>query len=171
MQLLTKATVADFDAIYRLLHSSFPVDELRSYDDQLALMTKPGFTVYVTKDISAVITLWELEDFAFIEHFAVDTPLRGKGLGASLLRELLTNFSCPVCLEAELPETELASRRLNFYRRNGFAVNLYPYIQPSYGPGRSSVPLLILTAGGSIQETEFLHIRDVLYRDVYHTTP
>lgn len=171
LQYLIKAEPAHFDAVYRILLTSFPADELRPYGAQKALMTQPNFTAYITKDCSAVLTLWQLDSFSFIEHFAVDAAKRGQGLGSSLLQDILREFPCPICLEAELPDTELAKRRLDFYHRNGFAVNHYPYIQPSYGADRSPVPLLILSAGDPINESQFSHIRDTLYRQVYRAIP
>jgi len=62
---------------------------------------------------------------------------------------LLARFDKPACLEAELPETELAARRIGFYERHGFTVNAdYPYFQPALTPGGSPIPLHLLTTGG-----------------------
>ena len=73
----------------------------------------------------------------------------------------------PVCLEVELPESDITRRRIGFYRRNGFFLNDYPYIQPSLGVGRAPQPLRIMTRDGTITQTEFETMRDVIYREVY----
>ena len=66
-----------------------------------------------------------------------------------MLDALLARFDKPACLEAELPETELAARRIGFYERHGFTVNAdYPYFQPALTPGGSPIPLHLLTTGG-----------------------
>ena len=44
------------------------------------------------------------------------------------LQELMTQQSKRICLEVELPETELAIRRIRFYERNGLYLNSYDYI-------------------------------------------
>ena len=165
--MLRPAKPSEFDAIYTLLTASFPPDELRPADAQRALLNRPGFTAWVTDDLHAVITVWEFEDVAFIEHFAVSPALRGQGLGGKLLREMMDYLPLPLCLETELPDTPIAVRRLDFYRRSGFTVNPYPYVQPAYAPDRSSVPMCLLTTGRSISEAEFIHIRDTLYKEVY----
>lgn len=168
--MLRIAKNTDFDAVYSLLQQSFPADEFRPYAAQKELLSNPGYTAYITDDCSAVITLWQFEGFAFIEHFAVSPACRNQGLGSAVLREVIEMLHCPICLEAELPDTDLSSRRLQFYRRNGFFVNNYPYIQPAYAPELSPVPLLILTTGGPVSESRFASIRDALYRTVYRLT-
>lgn len=166
--MLRPANISDFERIYSLLRCSFPEDECRPYDAQKALLSVPEYTAYVTDDVSAVITLWQFDKFAFIEHFAVDPSLRNCGLGSKILRNVISALSCPVCLEAELPDTQLAARRIAFYQRCGFYVNSYPYIQPAYSADRECVPLLILTTERQITQSEFQMIRDTLYRSVYH---
>lgn len=158
---------SEFDAVFSLLRSSFPPDERRPEQAQRALLAHPKYTMYVTDDLSAVITLWQFSDFSFIEHFAVDPRHRNHGLGAAVLQSLLSSLSSPVVLEAELPETELAVRRLAFYQRNGFHINPYEYIQPPYSSDRSAVPLLILSTGNPLTQSQFELIRKTLYKEVY----
>lgn len=165
--MLRIATANDFDRIYSLLQCSFPADEYRPSEAQKALLSRPEYTAYVTDDASAVITVWQFNGFAFIEHFAVSPSLRNRGLGSQLLQLVISVLRCPVCLEAELPDTDLAARRIRFYQRCGFFVNPYPYVQPAYSSDRKSVPLLILTSGAPISESEFQTIRDNLYQTVY----
>lgn len=169
--MLRPASVSEFDSVYTLLRSAFPADERRSYEGQLALLGDPRYTAYVTPELHAVLTLWQFDDFAFIEHFAVDERLRNQGFGTSLLQRMLSALTCPVCLEAELPDTPIARRRLNFYRRNGFFVNEYPYIQPPYSADTHAVPMLLLSTGGHVRAARFDQIRDTLYRHVYHVQP
>ena len=166
--MLLPATHADFPKLYKLLEDSFPIDEYRPREAQLAVLDDPRYTLLTNADRTALISLWQFEGFAFIEHFAVSPERRNHGLGASILQEVLASLACPVCLEAELPETVLAKRRLGFYSRNGFAVNPFPYYQPAYTPDQHSVPMQILSTFPLTQE-QFEHIRDTLYREVYHT--
>lgn len=169
--MLRKLQVSEFDAFFALLEVSFPADEYRTYAAQKAIFDDPRYSVYVLSDapaqIKAAITVWQFADFAFIEHFAVDPAYRNQGLGALILGEIKNFVSCALCLEAELPKTEIARRRIGFYERNGFFTNAYPYIQPAYSAEKNPVPLLILTTGGGISETQFATIRETLYSEVY----
>ena len=54
-----------------------------------------------------------------------------------------------ICLEVELPETEMAARRIGFYERNGFYYNDYFYMQPPIAEGRNAIPLRLMTTGRS----------------------
>ena len=102
---------------------SFPKDEYRNYDKQLSLMDNPAYRIYVmpdmeTDDIKAFIAVWEFETIVYIEHFAVNPDHRNNGLGSKILCEIIKIVNKTICLEVELPENELAVRRIGFYERN-----------------------------------------------------
>lgn len=169
------AKTEEFDKIFSILENSFPPDEYRTYEDQKVLLNNPNYTVYVIPDdksdcIKAFITVWKFEDFAFIEHFAVNPVYRNQGLGSLILRETMNLLQCQICLEVELPETDLAKRRIGFYERNGFFVNHYPYIQPSYAKDKQPIPLLIMTSGNCISNDQFDNVQKTIFREVYHTS-
>ena len=168
--MLTVFEKKDFNRLYSILHDSFPPDELRSRQEHLALLDEPLYKVwacYDGKELQGFLTVWDLDGFAFIEHFAVKSSCRNSGLGSKMLQALSQKLGKRLCLEAELPETDMAKRRLNFYRRNGFAVNTYPYLQPALEEGKCPVPLYILTTDGGINEEEFEKLVDQIYKAVY----
>lgn len=169
--MLTKLNPEDFDIIYQLMEASFPTNEYRTYAEERALLWNPLYSIYVIRpndgEIKAFSAVWDLGDFAFVEHLAVNPQDRNSGLGAKMLAMLSIELSKPMCLEVELPDTELAARRIAFYERNGFHLNLYDYIQPSISVGREAIPLLIMTSGGPIDVDRFEAIRERLYRIVY----
>lgn len=169
--MLEHLTAADFDAVYRLMRRSFPPDEYRSERAQRALLEHPAYRIYGSRDahgcVQAFLSVWDLQEFAFIEHFAVEPALRGCGLGGALLRELLARLGKRVCLEVEPPPGLVASRRIGFYRRNGFSLNPYPYLQPPMSEGGHAVPLLIMTSHGTIRAAEFARLRACVYAAVY----
>lgn len=163
----------DFDEMFDIMCSSFPAEERRSYKEQKALLSNPKFTIYVMRNEEAImgfITLWRLDGFDFIDHFAVNPIFRNKGVGAKLLRELAVQRDGRLCLEVETPESEIAERRIHFYERNGFYLNRYPYTMPPMSEGKPPVPMLIMTSGGEITEDEFETVKNELYREVYHNT-
>ena len=136
----------DFDAVFRLLSQSFPAGERRDKAGQRALLADSAYHIDILRapsgGVQALMASWDFGGFVFFEHFAVDPACRNGGIGGQMLDALLARFDKPACLEAELPETELAARRIGFYERHGFTVNAdYPYFQPALTPGGSPIPL------------------------------
>ncbi len=167
--MLTKLEMNDFDGMYKILDESFPVDEKRPYEKQRALMDDPIYSVYGIKDgdeIKAIAAVYQLGDTLFLEHLAVSARYRNGGLGALMLSELRA-LGYTVCLEVELPATEIAKRRIGFYERNGFCYNDYRYIQPALADGQNPIELRIMTSGGSLGESEFIKLRDLIYEKAY----
>lgn len=166
-----KDTETEFPKFFGLIEKSFPSNERRPYDRQKLLFSDPAYSVYAlygeNRAIKACLAVWDFENFAFFEHFAVDPEYRNCGIGTKILAEAIDFLKKPVCLEAELPETELAKRRLGFYKRNGFFVNDYDYVMPPLNVGEKPLPLLILTHGRKITENEFLNMQSTVYERVY----
>ncbi len=168
--MLTAFDKKDFKQLYSILLESFPPDELRSRHEHLALLDEPDYKVwahYNGQELQGFLTVWMLTEFAFVEHFAVKSSCRNSGLGSRMLQALSQKLGKPLCLEAELPETDMARRRLDFYRRNGFAVNEYPYFQPALEEGKSPVSLHILTTGGPVSAGAFNGLVTEIYKTVY----
>lgn len=169
---LVRLAEKDFDRIYNILEYSFPSDERRGYDEQKALFCNKNYCVYALKNekdhIIAFITVYEFEKFTFAEHFAVAKEYRNCGIGSEVLGLLKNTVKSPICLEVELPESEIAKRRIGFYKRNGFYFNEYDYIQPAYSKDKSPVPLKIMTTEREITEKEFEDMRNTLYSKVYY---
>ncbi len=168
--MLKKLKRQDFDKVFSLLENSFPPDEYRTYEEHKALLDNEPYTIYALYDeetIKAFISVWEFENFAYVEHFAVSPEYRNGGLGAAMLNELIQKSGKKICLEVEPPNNETARRRIGFYRRNGFFLNEYPYIQPPMSKGKKAIPLLIMTSGGKVDRDTFDMIKDTLYEKVY----
>lgn len=170
--MIERLSEADFDQVFSLMERSFPEDERRDYEGQRELFAEPAYHIYAKKapedaGVQAFLALWELEDILFVEHFAVDPQCRNGGLGSRVLQELIEHFKKRIVLEVELPETELAKRRIGFYERNGFTYNDHFYMQPPIAEGRNAIPLRLMTTGGPLDEAEFSTVRDMLYEKVY----
>ena len=166
----------DFDAVFRLLARSFPAGERRDKAGQRALLADSAYHIDILRapsgGVQALMASWDFGGFVFFEHFAVDPACRNGGIGGQMLDALLARFDKPACLEAELPETELAARRIGFYERHGFTVNAdYPYFQPALTPGGSPIPLHLLTTGGVRTPAELRAIETLVHTRVYGTTP
>lgn len=168
LELLKKS---EFEEIYGIMEQSFPKTERRTYDGQKALLADDDYMFYGVhsgKSVSAFLAVWDFEKTLYVEHFAVSPNFRNSGLGSSMLRELCGICADkPVCLEVELPENDMARRRIGFYERNGFVLNHYDYIQPSMAQGQPSIPLLIMTNPKAVTQEEFESIKSLLYKRVY----
>lgn len=153
------------------MEESFPIDERRSYDKQKNLLSNPYYSIYGIQDkenIVCFLAIWEFSNFVFIEHFATNPKYRNQGIGAKALKECTQLIHKPFCLEVELPDNELAMRRIHFYQRNDFCLNDYDYMQPSYEPNQEAIPLKIMTLHQSISKEQFQFIKNILYKEVYN---
>ena len=161
---------ARFDEMYAIMEDSFPTDEHRPRQAQQALFDDDRYAVYTLAEngrILGFLAVWTLENWLFIEHFAVSPDARNRGIGGNMLQALLASTDLRVCLEVELPESDIARRRIGFYTRQGLTFNDHPYVQPAMGEGQSPVPLRIMTSNGAIDCSEFRALRALLYRNVY----
>ena len=171
--MLTKLSEEEFEQVYRIMEASFPPDEHRPYEEQQKLLDNPNYQIYVAKEddnfleIQGFMAVWQFESLSFIEHFAVDSKYRNTGLGSRMLQEIMEHQTGLICLEVELPDNDMAKRRIQFYKKNGLYYNDYPYMQPAISKGRNPIPLRIMTSGGVVSQSEYQEIKDILYREVY----
>lgn len=169
--MLKRITDTEFDKAYKLLSDSFPKNELRPKDNMKKAMDNKKYIVYIYgDDIKGVTAVWELSEYLFVEYLAVNERFRNNGTGSQILKELCDMYKIPLCLEVEPPESDIAKRRIGFYKRNGFYLNDYYYEQPAYSEKQAAVPLMIMTTEKEISEEEFLIMRREIYKEVYNKT-
>ena len=162
----------EFDAVFNIMKNSFPSDEYRSYSAQKQLLHEKRYRLYCVKNngnISAFVAIWVFDSFLFVEHIAVESCMRGKGTGTYILRALSQMYNMPICLEVEPPADDVTCRRINFYRKNGFCLNEYDYVQPAMDVGKNEIPLMIMSSGNLLSENEFDRVKDTLYHFIYKT--
>lgn len=165
-----RITEETFDEIFPLLEAAFPVTELRIKADQRKLLAEEDYRLYgVRKDgnFTAVFATWEIDDFLYIEHFAVKEEYRNGGYGGSLLDRLLEEKGRPMVLEVEVPEDDMTRRRIGFYERHGLVYNDYPYLQPPMRKGQEMLPLRFMTKPGAVDEKTYERYKKQIYRIVY----
>ena len=169
--MLERITIGNgFDEVFAIMDESFPKTEYRPYHRQKELFSDSAYGIYVKRDKGEIIgfaAVWDFDEVLFIEHLAVSPKRRNGGIGGELLREITSGTKKRVCLEVEPPEDDITKRRVAFYERNGFVRNPYPYIQPSVAEGRPPVPLIIMTSGGTVDESEYKRMKSVIYKRVY----
>lgn len=159
-----------FSQMYEILENSFPKTERRSRKGHLSEFNDPLFRSLVLEDgrIQGFMNYWEMSEFIYLEHFAIAKELRGRGIGSRLMNELCSSIQNRlIVLEVE-PEqkSDIADRRIKFYERLGFVLNEYPYLQPPY-ENTAPLPLAIMSSERKLEPSEFVKIKNALYRNVY----
>ena len=160
-----------FDELFSLMLLSFPPDERRTKAEHYAEFSRPPFhsLCCIEDGLQGFMSYWDFGSFVYLEHFAVQPSLRGKGLGFSLMQQLRSHIgNRTLVLEAEPPElNEKAARRVGFYNRLGFSVNEYTYYQPPITDDQPPVRLIIMSAPERLSPQQFAEIRGTIYRDAY----
>ena len=169
----------DYPEFLRLYTDSFPEEERRPYADtadlaNFILSNGDRFHILAAREADrfvGFITYWQFPDYIYGEHFAIIPEMRGRNIGAHMMRHLLDNVSHNMILEVELPETEIARRRIGFYERLGFTPHPeIPYIQPPYSPGLQELPLMLMTHG-DVDLSDWRKAVAPILRNVYNYHP
>ena len=137
----------EFKSVYDQMTKAFIKDEIRYFADAYKLLENKNFNVYHIiddKEKVGFITIWDLQDFYFVEHFVVYEEYRNNGIGGKAIDKVNEEFK-KVILEAELPCTDISKRRLMFYNRHGFVINEFKYIQPAYHQELKPVEMKLLS--------------------------
>ena len=137
----------DFDKIFCEMEKNFDKAERRDYVDALATLDNPHYSILLiceNGNTLGFITLWDIGEFTFAEHFVIFEEYRNSGYGARALSLLCKRYT-NIVLEVEPPITDMKKRRIAFYERAGFVKNEREYIQPSYREGEAGVPLIIMS--------------------------
>ena len=114
-----------------------------------------------------MISYWNMGDFFYIEHFAIDPQLRNGGYGKRVLEAIKEQLHGPIVLEVEEPTDEMSTRRINFYKRLGFILHEKPYMQPPYRKGESGLPMFLMAYGTMDLDNDFEKVKNTLYKEVY----
>lgn len=166
-----KITKQEFKDIFEIMQQSFPGEEFRNYNAQKELLNIKNYNIAFKKNdenrVICFIASWEFDNFIFIEHFAVAQCTRNSGVGSAFLKDFLFHCNKNVILEVEVPTTEIKKRRIDFYKRLGFYLNKYEYLQPAMRENTLPIPLKIMSNNTYLNELEFYNIKDTLYKIVY----
>jgi len=157
----------DLKAIYI---ESFHSDERREWQELTELLHKPHFNlnqVFEDQKLIGLITSWNLLNFTFIEHFAIQKSDQGNGVGSQVIKQMIDTKSTKVVLEVEEPTDDLTRRRIIFYERLGFSICECIYYQPPYSNDKSKVKMLLMSFPDKIMPWEFDEIKTQLYREIY----
>lgn len=154
-----------------LMQAAFPLQERRNADVQREYISRKTFfhCNVILKDDTPIglLTWWELDDFHYIEHFAIHEQYRNKGYGQQVLSLLKEKIKGMIILEAEKPTDDITRRRIGFYQRQGFVLQNVPYQQPPYRKEDGWFPMKLMTFNAEDFISQFKRVRDTIYQEVY----
>lgn len=162
---------AFFQNFYQLYSTAFPENERRSLQNLENELFNPAYHAFVLMDRNkfvGIFNYWNFEKFIYIEHFAIEEKLRSQHLGSEVLKSFLEKVNLPVVLEVELPNTEAAKRRIEFYHRLGFIELQNYYVQPPYESGEFPIPMQLMTNDYEFVKNNFETVKQTIYLEVYH---
>ncbi len=138
--------------IEQLYIESFPAQERRNFASVRRLLEMkhvPFKIIAATENGNLVgfLSYWDFVEFRYVEHFAVDAKLRGRGCGSELLSHFIdAGGKIPIILEVESPDNDMARRRVDFYMRHCFIIwKRVCYMQPPYEVGYEPLELKLMT--------------------------
>lgn len=169
---LFKMAEKDFKKIYELMETAFPREEIRTYENGFRQLTNPNYRILVSKneadEILGFIADWDLGAILFLEHFAVDQAIRGLGIGSKMMAAYLKQAVKPVMIEVEDDQTEIGMRRIGFYRRAGFQLSEFGYLQPILrGDAKKEIPLKIMSFPEKLTKESFLDFKNEVFTQIY----
>ena len=137
----------DHGHIFSSYCASFPADERRDEEQFYKLLENRHckiLSIFKGENLAGYLIVWEFSEFTFIEHFEIFETLRGANLGSTILSILTENLG-NIVLETEPKElSDIAERRVGFYKKNGFSVLDESYIQPSYSQDKNPLNLWLM---------------------------
>ena len=154
------------------MQTAFPIQERRNTDLQREYTdNKPHFHTLIIQDDNqpiGLLTIWDLESFHYIEHFAIHEKFRNKGYGQKVIKLITNEIKEMIVLEVEEPSDDITYRRIKFYQRQGFTLQNVPYQQPPYRSEDKWFPMKLM----SIHERDFLSqyetIKSKIYKEAYN---
>ena len=147
-----------FETFKALYTSSFPIFEQRTIKQQEEAFSDTNYhlTGYEENgNFIGFISYWEFDTYIYIEHFAINTHIRGKGYGTELLQDFIKLTDKIVLLEIDPIVDEVSKARLRFYQKCGFYENCHSHKHPSYRSEYSPHPLIVLTTQRPISNEEY----------------
>lgn len=158
--------------LYKSFHDlyvvSFPIFEQRSAAQQADAFQSEQYKLLAFTEGEAFlgfISYWEFDTYCYVEHFAVNAELRGKGYGSTMLREFQQSTGKLILLEIDPITDSVSEARLRFYKKCGFHENPYPHRHPAYRGEYHPHPLIVLTSKRAMSKEEY----QMFYKDLKET--
>jgi GNAT superfamily N-acetyltransferase len=165
---LTHAEGERFSLVDSLYARAFPWHEQREAAAKQQALMHSNYALEAWFDGDTFVGLsgcWTFGDDSYIEHLAIDDPLRAQGYGQRLLGQLLQR-NARTLLEIDPLTTEIAHKRLRFYQSMGFVANDFAHAHPSYHEGIADHELIVLSYPNVLDEKEYQRFSENLRKVV-----
>lgn len=167
----SKDNLQQIQKVQEIYENSFPENERRDFAQLLEIVDKQDVELIVATDNEAVVgfyTIWDLGSFCFLEHFAVNENIRGKGYGKKIAAHIFSHNEKPTIFEVEPPVDEISKKRVLFYNNFGFTLYAdFPYRQPSYDGVKPTIPMMLMAKNAGYSHEELAFFASVLKKHVY----
>lgn len=161
-----KSTEALYFKLFKSLYDvSFPIFEQRTEVQQNIAFCKENYHLiaYIDEnDFVGFISYWDFESYVYIEHFAVNSDIRGKGYGSKILNLFIESVNKIVLLEIDPIVDEVSAARMRFYKRNGFYENIHNHVHPAYREAFDAHHLIVMSTERIISDEEYLRFKSDL---------
>ena len=147
-----------YQTVDRLYETAFPYHEKRDERAKQVALDNESYhlNAWHFNDIFVgFIGCWQFDDYAYIEHLAIDPSLRSQGFGKKVLERFMVQHPLTI-LEIDPLTTEIANRRLRFYQGLGFVENSYPHAHPSYHSEINDHELVVLSSKKVISNDQYV---------------
>lgn len=172
LQPISTSDVQHYQFMEDLLIAAFPPEEYRELKDLREYTNRIGnfHNNIIFDDNTPVgfITYWDFDHFYYVEHFAINPTLRNSGYGKKVLDFLCKELNLPIVLEVEMPLEEMAQRRINFYKRQGFVLWEKEYQQPPYKNGDPFLPMYLMVYSSLQCKQDFDTVKKKIHKEVYN---
>ncbi len=162
--------IHDIKETYIFLQKTFDPSELREYGWMKDIYEQKKFKIYgylEDEQLLGVITLWEFDDYNYIEHFAVDERRRGQGIGSQMIENMKLLSDKPLVLEVEEIVDDITQNRVHFYEKHEFFLSSYHFIQPPLRDNVKDVPLIYMSypilLDNDIYHKIFIELKNKVY--------
>ncbi|MGL4909068.1 MAG: GNAT family N-acetyltransferase [Bacteroidales bacterium] len=108
-----------------LYESSFPAYECTDENQFRNMIEHPQmffYSVSIEEELVGFYCLWDLEECYYLLYIVTIPHFRNQKIGQRILEHIQNDIDKPLFLETEKAVDETTTRRVNFYKRNGFMV-------------------------------------------------
>ena len=170
---LIAITAADNDAlafIKALYETSFPLAERRAWGQLVSMIGNGQMEVGIVSDGYIYVGFaiwWQIEEWFYLEHFAIDPALRGQQYGSRVMEMFLEKASRKLVLEVEHANNVDSQRRIAFYKKLGLDVVQIEYYQPPYIKDGSPIAMHLMVGEKIIDLYKFQKLVGTIKEKVY----
>ena len=159
--------INQIDIFYSHLKKAFPESEFPPFHYHKKMFSQPTFFGRQYNNFSAFIIGYQFEKYLFLELFMVQEHLRNQGIGRAFLERIIQEAKTPIILEVEHPTDELTKRRIDFYKRLGFHLNISDYQMPIFDENHGGVPLYLMSYPNKLSPYEIEDYTHKIHKEVY----